>query len=51
MKCYECWICTDLSSLQAVRVQIEAENDLIALQQIKRIYQPIKVLGKPFAVR
>jgi len=50
MKLFECWICTDLCSLQAVRVQVEAECDLAALQQIKRLYQSAKVLGKPFAV-
>jgi len=51
MKLFECWICTDLCSLQAVRVQVEADSDLEALQQIKRQYQPVKVLAKPFAVR
>lgn len=51
MKCFECWICTDFYLLQAVRVQVNAESDLAALQQIKRQYQPVKVLGKPFAVR
>jgi len=51
MKLFECWICTDLCSLQAERVQVKAENDLIALQKIMRLYRPAKALGKPFAVR
>jgi len=51
MKLFECWICTDLRTLQTERVHVEADNDLIALQDIKRLYQPVKVLGKPYAVR
>jgi len=51
MKLYECWVCTDLCSLQTERVHVKAGNDLIALQEIMRIHQPAKVLGKPFAVR
>ena len=48
---YECWICIDGDTLQVIRVQVKAGNDLIALQHIKRLYQPVKVLGKPYAVR
>jgi len=51
MKLFECWICTDLCLLQTERVQVEADCDLAALQQIKRQYQSAKVLGKPYAVR
>lgn len=51
MKLFECWVCTDLSTLQAERIQVESDSDLAALQQIKRLYQSAKVLGKPFAVR
>mgnify|MGYP006981168808 CR=1 FL=1 len=51
MKLYECWICTDLCPLQTERIHVKADNDLIALQKIIRLYQPVKVLGKAFVVR
>jgi hypothetical protein len=51
MKCYECWICTDISVLQVERVQVEASSELQALNEINRLYQPARVLGKPYVVR
>jgi hypothetical protein len=51
MKRYECWIRTDGNTLQAICVQVKAENHLIAEQELIRLHQPVKVLGKAFIVR
>jgi hypothetical protein len=50
MGLYECWICTDFRYLQTVRVQVGAGSGVQAEQEIIRLFQPVRMLGKPYAV-